>query len=50
MTEWGFSPEMVAKGNGLQTMRRRAEQMNGSLHIDTAPGKGTRIELATRIP
>jgi signal transduction histidine kinase len=46
----GFSPETVAKGNGLQTMRQRAEQMKGSLHVDTAPGRGTRIELTTRIP
>lgn len=33
------------QGLGLVTMRERAQQLGGSLHIDTAPGKGTRMSL-----
>ena len=43
----GFDPSIVASGEprafGLQTMRERAEAVGGSLEIDTAPGRGTRI-------
>jgi two-component system nitrate/nitrite sensor histidine kinase NarX len=28
---------------GLDSMRERAEMLGGKLHIDTAPGRGTRI-------
>lgn len=40
----GFSPEQV-RGLGLVTMRERAQQLGGSLSIDTAPGRGTRVSL-----
>jgi signal transduction histidine kinase len=33
------------KGLGLLGMRTRAAQLKGTLHIDSAPGKGTRVSL-----
>ncbi|MBI2854698.1 MAG: GAF domain-containing sensor histidine kinase [Chloroflexi bacterium] len=33
---------------GLQTMRERAEAIGGALRLDTAPGRGTRVEI--RLP
>lgn len=43
----GWDPE-TAQGRqktrfGLQTMRERAQSLGGALHIDTAPGRGTRV-------
>jgi len=43
----GFEPGKVTSPDrhhfGLQTMRERAEGLGGTLEIDTAPGRGTRI-------
>jgi signal transduction histidine kinase len=45
----GFEPAAVAVGtHGLTGMRYRVEAMGGRLHIDSAPGRGTR--LAARLP
>ena len=35
-------PDQIAKW-GLITMRERAEEINGDLHIESAPGKGTKV-------
>ena len=40
----GFRPDQI-QGLGLVTMRERAQQLGGALHIDTAPGSGTRVSL-----
>jgi signal transduction histidine kinase len=40
----GFSPGEI-QGLGLVTMRERAQQLGGSLHIDTTSGGGTRVSL-----
>lgn len=40
----GFSPEAV-RGLGLVIMRERAQQLGGTLHIETVPGQGTRVSL-----
>ncbi|MBK9196129.1 MAG: hypothetical protein IPO17_14370 [Flavobacteriales bacterium] len=32
-------------GNGLGNMRRRADEMGGTLHVRSAPGQGTTVEL-----
>ena len=42
----GFNPETVSTGHfGLQIMRERAEAMNASLEINSAPDEGTEIHL-----
>ena len=40
----GFDPAR-ARGLGLVIMRERAQSAGGRLHIDTAPGGGTRVRL-----
>jgi signal transduction histidine kinase len=35
---------------GLQTMRERAEAVGGALKIDSAAGKGTRVEIRVPLP
>jgi signal transduction histidine kinase len=43
----GFDPqEEAGKGLGLMTMHDRTRSSGGTLSIDSAPGQGTRIELA----
>ncbi|MCC6370064.1 MAG: hypothetical protein IT236_03560 [Bacteroidia bacterium] len=41
----GFNPETVHNGNGLKNMSNRAKRMNGELTINSAPGKGTHINI-----
>jgi len=45
----GFDPAAPGKsvdgGFGMSTMRERVEQVGGSLSVDAAPGRGTRIEV-----
>lgn len=40
----------IVPGNGLSGMRERIEKLGGSLRIDSAPGKGTRIEARLPLP
>ena len=44
----GFDPNKVNSGSGLRGMLERSQLINGQLKIDTAPNRGTRIQL--RIP
>lgn len=37
------------RGNGLTNMRKRAQELNGELSIDSSPNKGTRIHLKFRL-
>lgn len=39
----GFDPATAAPGIGLPGMRERASSLGGSLHLDSAPGQGTRL-------
>jgi signal transduction histidine kinase len=39
----GFDPHARWDGFGLESMRGRAELLSGTLEIDSAPGRGTRI-------
>ncbi|VGO20875.1 sensor histidine kinase [Pontiella sulfatireligans] len=42
----GFDPNAATGGWGVKNMRKRAEEMGGILHIQSAPGKGTEIRLS----
>jgi ligand-binding sensor domain-containing protein/two-component sensor histidine kinase len=42
----GFDPLSKKEGNGQKTMRQRAERLKADLVIDSAVGKGTRVELS----
>jgi two-component system nitrate/nitrite sensor histidine kinase NarX len=48
----GFDPAALRTsldgGFGMSTMRERVEQVGGSLAVDAAPGRGTRIEVRMR--
>ena len=37
----GFNPSIVTKGFGMSNIRSRAEVFDGTVDIDSAPGKGT---------
>lgn len=41
----GFDPDGVSTGNGLRNLRKRSEALSGRLQIQSAPGRGTRIEV-----
>lgn len=41
----GFHEKEITKGNGLSNIRKRAMEINGSATIESAPGKGTRIDI-----
>lgn len=41
----GFDPEVSTTGHGLASLRERAAQVRGTLEIDSAPGRGTRLTL-----
>ena len=40
----GFDAALIPKGIGLSNMKTRARLVKADLHIESAPGKGTRIE------
>jgi signal transduction histidine kinase/ligand-binding sensor domain-containing protein len=42
----GFDPAAPSEGSGLESMRRRAAALGGTLHVESAAGKGTRIVVA----
>jgi signal transduction histidine kinase len=44
----GFDPETTPSGSGLRNMEDRASSLGGSVHVRSAPGKGTTV--AGRIP
>jgi signal transduction histidine kinase len=39
----GFDPSVAAAGTGITNMRDRLAAVGGELHVDSAPGRGTRI-------
>jgi signal transduction histidine kinase len=41
----GFDPSLRRTGHGLASLSRRATELGGRLSIDSAPGRGTTIEL-----
>lgn len=47
----GFTPEADDRsGHGLANMRRRAEQMGGTLEVQSQPAQGARVRLTVPIP
>lgn len=45
----GFRMDPASTGNGLANMKRRAEEINGSFDLQTAPGEGTVVRLSLKI-
>ena len=41
----GFDMQQDSAGNGLKNMKRRAEEMNAKLTVESSTGNGTQIEL-----
>jgi signal transduction histidine kinase len=41
----GFDTETTGRGNGLDNMKHRADEMNGTIQINSATGGGTEIVL-----
>ena len=39
----GFDPRTVAPGAGITNLRDRLAAVGGELHVDSTPGRGTRI-------
>ncbi len=46
----GFVPEQNVDGFGLASVRRRVEVIQGTLDVETAPGKGTRLIVEVPMP
>jgi signal transduction histidine kinase len=42
----GLDPSSDGEGNGLESMRKRAEALGGAFDVDSAIGEGTRVTLA----
>ena len=45
----GFNQQKIQFGNGIISMKKRAEAINGQINIDTEVNKGTTISLHTKI-
>jgi signal transduction histidine kinase len=45
----GFEPETVREGIGLQSMRDRAAQLGGRIHITSTPSGGTTVEFTAKL-
>ncbi len=46
----GFDTSSGGSGNGLASMHRRAERLGASLHVISAPGRGTSVRLRMTVP
>ncbi len=46
----GFDTETVKRGNGLNNMQSRANEIGTTLHLDSSAGHGTRLFLTYRLP
>ncbi len=44
----GFDEETTTKGQGLENMKLRADAIQGELSLNSAPGRGTAIEVVLR--
>ena len=41
----GFNVRQDTEGNGLRNMKKRAQEIDGELLINSEPGKGTSVQL-----
>ncbi len=41
-----FTTKQGGSGTGLGVVRRLVEELGGSIRVETAPGRGTRVELS----
>ncbi|MER3524805.1 MAG: hypothetical protein C4326_12340 [Ignavibacteria bacterium] len=46
----GFDEASITRGHGLNNVRRRAEQIGGTVTIASTPGQGTTAEVRFKIP
>jgi signal transduction histidine kinase len=46
----GFDMTANTKGNGITNIKKRAEEMNADINIDSPIGKGTTVQLAVNLP
>lgn len=46
----GFDPHLPAKGNGMASLRGRAEKMGARILIDSHPGQGATVKILFKIP
>jgi signal transduction histidine kinase len=44
----GFTPDRTPMGMGLRSIRERVESIDGNVHIESAPGHGSRVTV--RVP
>jgi len=45
----GFDPSTITQGRGLKSIRTRANDLGGTLSIDSTPGSGTSVRFRGRI-
>jgi two-component system sensor histidine kinase UhpB len=46
----GFSQAVVVPGLGFSSMRDRLQSVDGGVHVDSAPGRGTRLDAWVALP
>ncbi|SDL08058.1 Histidine kinase-, DNA gyrase B-, and HSP90-like ATPase [Catalinimonas alkaloidigena] len=46
----GFERDKVVAGFGLKNLESRVQLLNGSMHLDSAPQRGTRVEIIIPTP
>jgi ligand-binding sensor domain-containing protein/two-component sensor histidine kinase len=46
----GFNQETTDRGQGLRSMRQRAERLGGQIHVASSPEHGTSIDLRVPLP
>jgi signal transduction histidine kinase len=46
----GFDPGSAPRGRGVRSLYEHAEALHGSLHIESAPGRGTTIRFQSDAP
>jgi ligand-binding sensor domain-containing protein/two-component sensor histidine kinase len=44
----GFDPQASYSGNGLKNLRLRATKLNGTLGLDSQPGRGTTVSFSAK--